>query len=75
MSKRKKGYDTEGCDNVPTMSIQDAYYHLYQVDRHEDETDDEFKSREEARNEFNKSLAKNGVSIQSLLDAGIIKPL
>ena len=70
--------DSEPFDRPPEpeakpMSIEDAYYHLYQVEQYDWEDDAMFASRKVAREDFNRQLTEAGLTIQDLMNKGVIK--
>lgn len=56
-----------------TMTLDEAYWHLYQIEPHPWEDRAEYEARKIAREGFEKNLAEQGLTIQALVAMGQIK--
>ena len=57
------------------LTLQEAYYHLYQLEKYDWEDDAQYAARKIARDDFEKQLAAAGVTIHDLLNSGALKPI
>ena len=55
------------------MTLDEAYNHLYQLEKFDWEDEAQYAARKVAREEFEKNLADAGLTIQALVSMGHIK--
>lgn len=62
----------EEAPDITKLSLQDAFLHLYQLEKHDYESDEDYIARKIARDDFEKKLAEQGLTIQALVAMGQI---